>query len=240
MNMATFKREWFNSETNFIKANYISGHSPVRTWADIVDEDGKPNFNDTTSRFSKIDLLDVTPSVWSQYFDEAVIDCQKINFNTVTHTSTYNHTFKQPTELHNVKLNSIPLQNTLSSLYNLTYLQATLPNGRGEIRQCFRTMPQLKTLIIYNCADKLANENKGWSTFSGLPQLQKFELWGWNQNLYFGNIYYTENWSRELFVGLFKSLSNVINKTILIGSALLAKLTDEDIKIATDKGWTLA
>ena len=29
-------------------------------------------------------------------------------------------------------------------------------------------------------------------------------------------------------------------QTVTLGSTLLAKLTDEDKKIATDKGWTLA
>ena len=53
------------------------------------------------------------------------------------------------------------------------------------------------------------------------------------------------NWiswfNREWIVKLFNKLETITStQTITLGSTLLAKLTDEDKKIATDKGWTLA
>ena len=47
---------------------------------------------------------------------------------------------------------------------------------------------------------------------------------------------------REAIVDFFKNgLDKITNtRTITLGSTLLAKLTADDIKIATDKGWTLA
>ena len=48
--------------------------------------------------------------------------------------------------------------------------------------------------------------------------------------------------SRETLVKLFNDTLEPVTttQTITLGSTLLAKLTDEDKKIATDKGWTLA
>ena len=240
--MATFKREWFNSETNYVKANYLCGHNPIRNWADSVDSEGKPSFNDTTSNFSKICLTEVKPATWNTYFNDSIIDCTKIDFGVSTNTSTCSYTFPQPTELHNVKLTeSINPNNRFSALYNLTYLEITMNGKSNNILQCFRTNPHLKTLILHNCQNCYNNEHQGWSTFSNFDSLTKFELWGWNQNLWLSGLYNVENWSRELFVGLFKSLATITTtKTITLGSKLLAKLTDEDKKIATDKGWTLA
>ena len=240
---ATFKREWFNSETNYVKANYIVGNNPARNWSDIVDSEGKPSFNDTTSNFSKINLKNVAPKTWNAYFNDSIIDCTKIDFGVSTYTSTYSYTFPQPIELHNVKLiDDFTFQyNRFAQLYNLTYLEVWLPKNLTSLLQSFRTLPQLKTLIIYNCKDVYNTEHKGWSTFSNLISLTKFELWGWNQDLWLSGLYTVEHWSRELLVGLFKSLATITTtKTITLGSTLLAKLTDEDKKIATDKGWTLA
>ena len=240
--MATFKREWFNSETNYVKANYLSGHNPVRNWVDIVDSEGKPSFNDTTSNFSKIYLKDVKPATWNTYFNDSIIDCSKIDFGVSTATSTFSYTFPQPTELHNVKLTeSINVYNRFTELYNLTYLEVTMNGKSNNILQCFRANPQLKTLILHNCQGCYNNEHQSWSTFCSLGSLTKFELWGWNQDLWLSGLTNVENWSRELFVGLFTSLATITTtKTITLGSTLLAKLTDEDKKIATDKGWTLA
>ena len=240
--MATFKREWFNSEPNYVKANYLCGHNPVRNWADIVDSEGKPSFNDTTSNFSKICLKDVKPATWNTYFNDSIINCTKIDFGVSTNTSTHMYTFPQPIELHNVKITeNIKLDNRFSNLYNLTYLEITMTGKSTSLLQCFRISPQLKTLILHNCQGHYNNEHKAWSTFSSLDSLTKFELWGWDQDLWLSGLNSVENWSRELFVGLFKSLATITTtKTITLGSTLLAKLTDEDKKIATDKGWTLA
>ena len=47
--------------------------------------------------------------------------------------------------------------------------------------------------------------------------------------------------TREALVEILGNLANVgSTRTLTMGSANLAKLTDEDKKIATDKGWTLA
>ena len=47
--------------------------------------------------------------------------------------------------------------------------------------------------------------------------------------------------SRDWILDIFNKLSTITTtKTLTLGATLLAKLTDEDKKIATDKGWTLA
>lgn len=45
---------------------------------------------------------------------------------------------------------------------------------------------------------------------------------------------------RDALVQVFNDLATVSGKTLTLGETLLAKLTDEDIAIATSKGWTLA
>ena len=49
------------------------------------------------------------------------------------------------------------------------------------------------------------------------------------------------NYDRESIVKVLNNLQSITTtQTLTLGSTLLAKLTDEDKKIATDKGWTLA
>lgn len=45
---------------------------------------------------------------------------------------------------------------------------------------------------------------------------------------------------REALLELLNNLATVSGKKLTLGATLLAKLTEEDKKIATDKGWTLA
>ena len=72
------------------------------------------------------------------------------------------------------------------------------------------------------------------------PKLRNIKNWT-NLNISL-NISKCTLLSRETLVQLFtETLLNVTTtQTITLGSTLLAKLTDEDKKIATDKGWTLA
>ena len=65
-----------------------------------------------------------------------------------------------------------------------------------------------------------------------------------NLNITNANDIYVDYYTREQLLELLKDLQDLKGKntslTLTMGSKLLALLTDEDKKIATDKGWTLA
>jgi hypothetical protein len=85
-------------------------------------------------------------------------------------------------------------------------------------------------------------------TTDGLQMFTSFENWGPLTVLEFTGCKYSIDISnckslpREQLVKIFtEGLEPVTTtQTITLGSTLLAKLTDEDKKIATDKGWTIA
>lgn len=55
------------------------------------------------------------------------------------------------------------------------------------------------------------------------------------------DIHYSTLLDREALLVILNNLSTVTStRTLTMGSTLLAKLTDEDKTIATNKGWTLA
>lgn len=61
-----------------------------------------------------------------------------------------------------------------------------------------------------------------------------------------GNLYLAANFkdctllTHDSLMSIINALANVVNKTITLGETNLAKLTDAEKAIATEKGWTLA
>ena len=79
-----------------------------------------------------------------------------------------------------------------------------------------------------------SNQNQ----FGSCPKLETIEVFNINGDL---TISKCPNINYESLIGLINNLvPTTTTKTLTLGSDLLAKLTDEDKKIATDKGWTLA
>lgn len=102
------------------------------------------------------------------------------------------------------------------------------------------------SLMFYNClslkyigkmdAGKVTTFNLTFGECSSLLEIHIINI---NANL---DIHYSTKLTRE---ALLEIIGNLVaqtsgTKTLTMGATNLAKLTDEDKKIATDKGWTLA
>ena len=76
------------------------------------------------------------------------------------------------------------------------------------------------------------------STFAYCKKLQEIHMTGMKTSF---DIHYSTLFTREALLEIINNLATVTTtETLTMGSTNLAKLTDEDKAIATNKGWTLA
>lgn len=95
---------------------------------------------------------------------------------------------------------------------------------------CFglKDIPQLNVSNVTNMS----------GIFTTCYLLTNVRMYGMKADL---DIHYSTRYTRESLVEILNNLATVTTtKTLTMGSTNLAKLTDEDKAIATNKGWTLA
>ena len=93
------------------------------------------------------------------------------------------------------------------------------------------TMVDLSNLDISHAS--LGTDN----AFNFLPNVVDFKFGkGWQHSTSFSN---DKKLSRESLLSIINNLSVVSGQTLTLGSINLAKLTDDDIAIATNKGWSV-
>ena len=233
--MATFPRKWFNSTTNWFKANNLCGHSKTINLSDIL-VDGEPKFDDSNSNFSKL--------IWNQEVNyvgtDDVVDFQKITIS------------KGDVQVNCKEIINMSINTEGRNYYAIvdsnspTVEKVHITKVVGTISQSFRQLPEV-TEIIIDDASQMKTDEAGFGDFSYNPKLLKLELNGFKGsdiNLsYYQYSSITDEQKHQLLVGFFNSLGKLddgVTYSIILGSGLLGLLTDEDKKIATDKGWTLA
>ena len=98
----------------------------------------------------------------------------------------------------------------------------------------FRNCPNLTTIPAFDTS-KVTQMGE---MFSGCPNLTAIHMTGMAADL---DISVSTRFTREALVEILNNLGTVtpMNRTLTMGSTNLAKLTDEDKLIATNKGWTL-
>ena len=108
-------------------------------------------------------------------------------------------------------------------------------NNYKQTQQAFSNCANLRIVKGLNYGGITDNHQ---TQFVSCPKLEVIEVFNINANLTISNC---PNINYESLIGLLNNLvPTTSTKTLTLGSDLLAKLTDEDKKIATDKGWTLA
>ena len=99
--------------------------------------------------------------------------------------------------------------------------------------------------MFYNCSNlasvslfDTSNVTNMSDMFSNCSSLEEIHMINIKASF---DIRASTKFTREALVEILGNLANVgSTRTLTMGSTNLAKLTDEDKKIATDKGWTLA
>ena len=116
-------------------------------------------------------------------------------------------------------LTTIPLLDT-SNVTNMSYM--------FDYCSSLTTIPQLDTSNVINMT----------YMFKNCSSLTTIHMTGMKVSF---DISASTKFTRETLVEILNNLATVSStRTLTMGSTNLAKLTDEDKKIATDKGWTLA
>ena len=231
--------KWFDSITDFVKANWTA--TPNEIWdseyryAKLSDFEYTMSSDDKTAILNKLINTDKVKYIILKTNQNIYGDWKGITlgsdealYNAATHTQIV-----------------FELNNEYSGHYNVLKAVTVdyLPNrfinnwGKGDLTYSFTHSTKLK--VIPPIDIKGAGFNKTYSEINtACVDFQIFNIGASSQIDIFPNL------SREVLVRIFKYQINTLEEgttaTLTLGSTLLAKLTDEDKKIATDKGWTLA
>ena len=143
------------------------------------------------------------------------------------------------------KLTTVPLLDT-SNVTDMSYMFQNCSNN-------LTTIPQLDTSKVTNMESMFnyckalttipqldtSNVTSMWGIFNSCSNLEVIHMVNINASL---DIHYSNNFTREALLEIIGNLKQQTSgsKKLTMGATNLAKLTDEDKKIATDKGWTLA
>lgn len=141
------------------------------------------------------------------------------------------------------KLKSIPEIDTSNAeymydmFYNCPELESIPWMNTSKVKDmdsAFRSCPKLTIIPAYD----VSNVNEMDYTFLGSTSLKSILMYGMKVSF---DLSSSTKFERENLVTILNNLATVTTtQTLTLGEVNLAKLTDEDKKIATDKGWTLA
>ena len=231
--------KWFDSATDFVKANYVA--IPNEIW-------------DKEYRYAKLSDFEYTnSSVDSQYILNKLVNTDKVKYIILKTNQNVYGTWAGTTIGNDEALYN-PITHTqivfeLNDEYAGHYFvmkAATIeyfPNRfinnwtKGNLTYTFAYSSTVK--VIPPIDIKCGGFGKMYSGKNyACTDFQMFNIGESSQIDIFPNL------SREVLIRIFKYQINTLEEgttaTLTLGSTLLAKLTDEDKKLATDKGWTLA
>lgn len=193
------------------------------------------NYTDLTGVLKYADTENVTNMEYMFYSCEYLTGITRIDTSKVT---TMRNMFNFCSKLTSVpKLDTSNVTNMASMFSNCSKL-ITIPkldtskvtNMNTMFASCYNltTIPQLDTSKVTNMA----------IMFSDCRKLNEIHMTGMKVNF---DISSSTKFTREALLEILNNLATVTTtRTLTMGSTNLAKLTDEDKSIATNKGWTLA
>lgn len=117
---------------------------------------------------------------------------------------------------------------------SLTTVPAFDTSSATNMSSMFQNCSSLTTVPAFNTSG-VTNMN---NMFSGCSNLEEIHMYGMKEKF---NISASTKFTESALVEILNNLATVsTTKTLTMGATNLAKLTAEEIAIATDKGWTLA
>ena len=220
------------------------------------------------SKLSNISVADDANFAILRYaFENCVSITNEIATNIIKHASSLaGYIFKGCTGLTNLTIKAAGAD-MFRDCKNLTYLKITsvltnkiensicdscsaletcyLPEGASEIGiTIFYNCTSLKTVYLPSSITKATNNsllNNNYNIFRGCTSLEDVQVGeNWNMSLYLAT---SDNLTVDCMIAIFNNLKDLTGetaKTLTLGSTNLAKLTDEQKAIATNKNWTLA
>ena len=197
-----------------------SGGNPMQEYVNNNGGDGKPSCSYLFYSYQGTSLDSVLNS---------------LDFSEVTNMNGMFHFCQQ--------LTSIPLLNTskvtnmgdmFNECENLTSIPQLDTSNVTDMNYMFSNCPKL-TSIPQLDASKVTNMN---GIFNNCRGLKEIHMTGMKTSFY---ISASTKFTESALVEILNNLATVTStQTLTMGSTNLAKLTDEEKAIATNKGWTLA
>ena len=184
-------------------------------------------------------LLDATKScyyLFSAYKGTSIDGL--ITYDDTSNVNSMDHMFNKCLDLTTVpQLNTSNVTN-MSNMFNNCSKLTTVPqlntskvtNMKSMFYSCYSltTVPALDTSKVANMSNM----------FQGCSNLKSILMTGMKVSF---NISYSTKFEQTDLVTILNNLATVTNtKNLIMGATNLAKLTEEDKAIATNKGWTLA
>ena len=163
--------------------------------------------------------------VWHNMFDSCTNLVHAIITGTTSSGNTGDEVFKGCTKLQEVYLAPNTKKIGYSIFYNCSALKTV----------------SLPSTITETSNDCLTTTSSSYYSFDGCTALEDVQLGqDWNMSL---RLDVSNNLTVDSMVAMFNSLKDLTGttaKTLTLGATLLAKLSDTQKAIATNKGWTLA
>ena len=221
-------------KSTYVESSYIwySNHQILSgitiDKAKALDLTNNPTYTDSDGNKGNIIL----------YFDDVDLDCKNIKFGRSAFDN-YNRpqALQAPQKIvRNLTVTdqwTFFANHTIEEVYNMKVIGEIY----GQFEGC-QSIRIIKGLDLSQCN----TSQQMFKTYGGI-NLEVFEVTGLKYSLDISNCF---KLPREQLVKLFReglvdtTESGLGTQTLTIGTTLMSKLTDEDKKIATDKGWTLA
>lgn len=127
------------------------------------------------------------------------------------------------------------MQEMFSACYSLTSVPSLNTSNVTNMKKMFNYCRELTTIPQFDVSSVVNMTNM----FNECSSLEAIHMININANL---DIHASTKFTRDALLEIIGNLKAQTSgtKTLTMGSTNIAKLTDEDKKIATDKGWTLA
>ena len=230
--------ECMTFKSNFVSKGSSSWYYNIQQITDIVITKAKciDWYNENVTNGFYTDA-DGNKGVNVPYFDDENLDCHNMitcSLAFADYAMTLKH--KQKT-IKNITHYAYPANSWCffgnGNIERVENMKVTGPRY-GMFEGAGTSMKSIKNLNLNNtyAGQQMFNS---WDNGGPLTELS------WTNNRLSTDISNLKSLPREQLIGLMNGLLKVTStQTLTLGSTLLAKLTDEDKKIATNKGWTLA
>lgn len=204
--------------------------------ANVTDMNDMFKYCNNVNTFPQFDTSKVTSMEYMFYSCSKMINAPQLDTSNVTNMD---YMFSSCTWLKNVPQYDTSKVTTMRGMFGYCSFMETAPllnttnvtNMDSMFRYCvyLKAIPSLDMMKVTN-ADYMIRD---------CSNLEAIHLININTNLDFSD---STKLTREALLEIIDNLKAQTSgtKTLTMGSTNLAKLTDADKKIATDKGWTLA
>ena len=233
-----------SSMKTFFDAGGKCQESTAKSFENAMKFDDTSNVTDMYSMFYNCSSLTTIPLLdTSNVIDMSSMFSGCFSLTTIPQLDTSNVTNMNSMFRGCSKLTTIPQLDTsnvtnmssmFDSCFSLTTISQLDTSNVTNMNQMFyncsklTTIPQLDTSNVTNMV----------RMFTNCSSLTTIHMTGMKVSF---SIFFSTKFTRDALVEILNNLSVVTSTTTLsMGSTNLAKLTDEDKKIATEKGWTLA